>query len=146
MGIFKIIVIILLFALVIVDVGVAGIALREMIRDSKVNSYKKLYEKKQDNAKFWRQQHRKCLDSYIHEHEKNRQLLRDSPKWISVGDCLPENCKEVLVCGKSIPGVAKDFFSCFNGSFLVYGDGVEYWMSIPKAPVDYKEEGNECDV
>lgn len=67
----------------------------------------------------------------------------ESPRWISVEDCLPEEYNDVLVCGKGIPGVVIDSVSYFNNKFLVYSEEVEYWMPIPKAPVDYIEEGDK---
>ena len=61
-------------------------------------------------------------------------------KWISVKDRLPEYGTRVLVYGPTVESQQLLCYRILDGNMLKYCDEEHYWMPLPDAPQENKEE------
>lgn len=69
-----------------------------------------------------------------------QQLEAQQPRWISVGEQLPENGQKIIAAFRDGGGLIVDQARYSNGEFdfaswaYVCGDNVTHWMPLPQSP------------
>ena len=73
-----------------------------------------------------------------------RQLEAQQPRWISVGERLPEDGQKIIAAFRDGGGLIIDQARYSNGEFdfaswaYVWGDNVTHWMPLPPGPEEEK--------
>lgn len=75
-----------------------------------------------------------------------QQLEAQQPRWISVGQRLPEDGQKIIATFRDNGGRVVDQARYNNGEFdfaswaYVWGDNVTHWMPLPQPPEEKKHE------
>ena len=86
--------------------------------------------------------------AYVQQLEQRLvEVNKTSPRWISVGERLPENKQKVIATFKNEGGIIVDQARYSNGEFdfaswaYVWHENITHWMPMPELPGT--EESNE---
>lgn len=88
----------------------------------------------------------KMFDVAMDAAEALEQLRAQQPRWISVGERLPEDGQKVIAAFKNAGGVIVDQARYSNGEFdfaswaYVWHENITHWMPMPEPP---KEEHHD---
>jgi hypothetical protein len=87
----------------------------------------------------------KMFDVALDAAEAISQLEAQQPRWISVGERLPENGQKIIAAFRDGGGLIVDQARYSNGEFdfaswaYVWGDNVTHWMPLPQPPEEERK-------